>query len=373
MKITINRNVLIDCLKFSNNVILSGTNTSTNAVLNSIFFNVTEKELEMISSNGIISAKYTIKENIDIEETGKVLVKSKLLFGIISKIKDENVELISLDSSLQIKTKNYVSNINTIDSNSYPNLVFDNEGWDSIIIPSEKLSKAIKKVSHSALQQIERVNKLNGIYFDKETEDNILRIVATDSFKLSLYKIPFEGKKFKFLINTNVLNLISSFLKTKTDILFKIKDKNVMIETNEFVISCNMIDSEYPKIDPIIECKNETEIEIDRLQLIDALDRVISFSISDKSSICNIEITNNKLLVFYKSIELGSSKEEIDLLNFSGKPLEFAVNATFLLEHLKAFNNKNVCFQIEKNLKPFILYDKDEKEFIQVLVPMRSL
>lgn len=372
MKLTINKNTLVEALKFSNNVI---SNANTNAILNCVLFELNNnKELKIISSNGIISSAYTISNNIDIEEEGKILVKSKLLLSVISKIKDENIELTKIDSTLQIKANNYISNINTIDFESYPNINFNFENWMEIKLNGKLLSKAIKKVSHSALQQIERVNRLNGIYFDSETEKGYLRIIATDSFKLSLYKIEYNDKSFKFLINSNILNLINTFLKDDKDVIFKFKDKNVFIKTDDFILSCNIIDHEYPNIDPIIECNPETVIKVNRQNLIDALDRVISFSISDnKSSTCNIKITNKILSVNYRSIELGSSKEDLELINFEGNQIEFSVNSSFLLEHLKAFNNNEVGFKIEKNLKPFILFDNNETNFIQVLVPMRTI
>lgn len=369
MKITVNKNLLMEALKFSNNIIL---NNISNASLSCVLLEANEKELKIISTNSIISSLYKIDKNIDIQKNGKILVKGKLLFGIISKIKEENIELEEIDSTLQIKTNNYVSNINTINPSSYPNIDFDNEDWNKIKIKTKTLSTAIKKVSHSALQQIERVNRLNGIYFDAETEKGILRIVATDSFKLSVYKTEYEGKEFKFLINSNVLSLVNSFLKLNEEVTFHTKNKNVMISTNEFTISCNVIDSDYPNIDPLIQSPEKTVFKIEKQPLIDALDRVISFSISEKSSISNIKITNKIISVKYKSLELGSSKEDIQIIEFTGNPIEFSINANFFIEHLKAFDNPEVIIKMEDDLKPFLLIDEKEPGFIQVLVPMRS-
>ena len=67
MKITVNRNVLLEALKFSNNVINNGIINSANPILQCVYLKTSDKKLEIISSNGIISAKYTISENIDIE------------------------------------------------------------------------------------------------------------------------------------------------------------------------------------------------------------------------------------------------------------------------------------------------------------------
>ncbi|WP_027119765.1 DNA polymerase III subunit beta [[Mycoplasma] testudinis] len=369
MKVTINKNVLIEALKFSNNII---SNNISNAALSCVLLEITDTDFKVISSNGIISSVYKIKENIDIESPGKILVKGKLFFNIVSKIKEENIDLEEIDSSLQIKTKNYISNINTLDHSSFPNIDFDSTGWTQIKLNSKTLSTAVKKVSHSALQQIERVNRLNGIYFDSESEKNVLRIVATDSFKLSVFKTSYEGDPFKFLINANVMNLISSFLKLNEEVTFLTKNKNVMIETKDFILSCNVIDSDYPKIDSLINCSGETTLKISRHKLIEALDRVITFAISEKSSICNIKITNSVFSIKYKSLELGSSKEDIVIDDFTGQPIEFSVNASFLVEHLKAFDHDQVIFKIEGDLKPFNLEDEEQPGFLQVLVPMRS-
>lgn len=366
MKITINKNVLMEALKFSNNIISSSVSS---AILSCVLLESNETEFKLTTSNGIISSCFKISENIDIENSGRVLVKAKLLLDVVSKIREENIELEEIDSSLRIRAKNYTSNINTLDSFSFPNIDFDTNGWTEIKLNSKTLAVAVRKVSHSALRQSERLDRLNGIYFDSESEKNKLRIVASDSLKLSVFNTPYNGEPFSFLINANVLNLVNSFLKLNEEIIFLTKDKNITIKTKDFILSCNVIDDNYPKIDGLIKSEGETTFKISRNKLIEALERVIVFGSTEKISNCNISISKHLFSIKYKSIELGSSIDKIEIEEFSGKTIDLSVNANFLMEHLKVFDNDEIVFKLENNLKPFMIIDENEPGFLQILVP----
>lgn len=131
MKIVVNKAVLTEALKLSNNVIsmIVGTEVRLSSpCLENVLLEASDKQLRIISSNGTISCAYIISENIDIEKSGKVLVKAKMLTNIISRIKQEQIELYAEESSLWIKTKNYLSQINTPDTNIYPDINFAVEG-----------------------------------------------------------------------------------------------------------------------------------------------------------------------------------------------------------------------------------------------------
>lgn len=372
MKIFIDKNTLLNALKLAKSVIGSaGKQDSVNSLAN-VLIDASKDQLRLVSSDGIVSCSYVIADNIDIQEPGKALVKVALLLNVVSKINQEQIELYLADSSLWIKAKNYISHINIADLHSYPDINFDTSDWSEVQIKNHVFTTSVRKVIHSALVQHERENRLSGIYFDGKTEAGKLRVVATDSFKLSMYRTPYKGEPFSFLIGTRVIELVHNFLKTDEDVVFRINGKDVAIQTNNFLLLCKSIELEYPPIDRVLNVKPNTQIKIDNKKLAEALDRVISFSLNGVAPTSSIKITKQALEISYRQAEVGSSNESVELIQFKGAPIDFFVNASFLLNHVRVFDNDEITINIEQETKPISLIDEREPEFIQILVPMRS-
>lgn len=232
------------------------------------------------------------------------------------------------------------------------------------------MANGVRKVSHSALLQHEREGRLNGVYFDS-TKEGWLSMAATDSFKLSLYNARYSGPRFAFLVNTKVLELISGFLKVNEEVVFKTKGRSLAIQTPDFLLMSNVIESAaYPDVNELLRGSVHTAVKVNRQKLIEATERVISFSINDQSMTAEVGVSGSGMEISYRKLEIGSSKETVEVVQFRGTPLEFIVNPRYLINHLRAFDNDEVVFEIEGDLKPMVLKDEREPDFVQVLVPM---
>lgn len=100
MKIVINKNVLTEALKLSKSVIGSAGRQGSTNCLSNVLFDASEKQLRIVSSDGIVSCSYVITDNIDIGKPGKALVGASMLLNVVSKIKQEQIEIYLEDSSL---------------------------------------------------------------------------------------------------------------------------------------------------------------------------------------------------------------------------------------------------------------------------------
>jgi DNA polymerase-3 subunit beta len=124
MKINIEKQELLKQLKTSVGLLDS---LNSNPIMDCLLIEANDKQLIIISSNNFSSLKNTTT-NLTISTPGKVLVKGKIIYSIISKLKEKHINLEVVDNSiLRISTESFSSDINILDSFTYPSINFEFE------------------------------------------------------------------------------------------------------------------------------------------------------------------------------------------------------------------------------------------------------
>jgi DNA polymerase-3 subunit beta len=122
MKFTIDKTKFLNLLKLPTNIV---DNSNINPVLTGILIECKNKKLTVISSNNNLSI-HAQCEDADILKEGKILIRGKLLFNIVSKLKESNVSFEVIDNSIiRISTNKFSSDINLLDDVGYPSINFN--------------------------------------------------------------------------------------------------------------------------------------------------------------------------------------------------------------------------------------------------------
>jgi len=126
MKFTVNKNDFVNALKYPSDI---ANDNNVNPILHGVYLEANNNQITLISSNGDISVKSFINNNLKIESSGKILIRGKILFNIVNKIKDETINFECVDTSiLRISTKSFSSDINLMEEHTFPTLNFDHQG-----------------------------------------------------------------------------------------------------------------------------------------------------------------------------------------------------------------------------------------------------
>lgn len=368
MKFIINKKEMFESIKVCNSII---DNNITSPYIQGMYIKAEKNKIIIITTNGFISSKSELINNIKVIEEGSFLIKSKLFFSIMQKLKNEEILFEKVDNSvLKIRTESFDSNINIMDDEQYPNINFNYLEWQEIIIQPIIFKSILNKIIHSVSQNKEKVSVLNGVCI--QSKENKLHIVGTDSFKLSYLSYDFEGPEFKIVIDSNVFLLLSEIISFNENINLYISDNNIMIKIGNFIFSTKIIDGEYPEIKDIIRSPRDNSLLVSKKDLIEALERGIILAMVEKKPIVKIDFKKDLLMLNFKSIELGSSEEKIKVSEFKGNEMSFLLNATFLITLLKAIDSEEVSISSSKDNKPIIITNKSEENFIQLLLPIRN-
>lgn len=368
MKIKIKKNILLNNLKLINNI---NTNNYSSPIIQGLLINVSSDKINLIHTNGTISTNSKINNNdfIFIQE-GIVLVKAKLFYNIIQKLSDEDIIIEKIDNSiLKIQTNNFDSNINILDHKEFPIISFECKNWKEINLKVSIFFDIKEKIIQSVSQNKEKFSILNGICLNSDSE--LLEIFSTDSFKLSYLKYKMTMTPFRIVLDYSLVLLIIENMIHENIVLY-INGDSLIIKMNNTIISSKALEGEYPNIKNIINSPKFNELSVNRKNLISALERGIILAMTEKRPICKLSLQKDFSKIFFKSIELGNSEENIEVSNFKGENIVISVNAYFMITLLKAFSSEMVFIGTSSETKPIILWNEQDENFLQLVLPIKN-
>lgn len=371
MKFTINKESLLNKLKFCNEIVDS---SSINPILSNLLINVNEDNIEFICSNQLISSKTIIKNNISISSTGSILIKTNLLFNIISKINEDKITFDLVDNSIiHIFTNKFTLDLNVLESYSYPVINFSFENKNKITINKQLFNKITNKTSFTVLESSDQTNIFTGINLNSSRLDNKIEVLSTNSYHLSYLQEDFTNDKFDITLSLKVVKLINSLLKeSKSDCNFYLDQNNILFEINDTIISTRLLDGKYHSSPyKILQNTYPYSFTTSKKEMIDSINRGLVLLSSDNSKKPTVQmiINDKELNLNFKSIELGSCYEKINIEGYKGSNIQIILNIKYLLDLLREIETDKIEFHFINERGPILIKEVNDKNFITLISP----
>lgn len=335
-----------------------------------IYFEAKNNHLILTSSDGEISIKTTISCNV-IEE-GQMAINANIIANIIRKLPDTTVS-ISLDNS-KINIKCNGSNFNILAFDFYDKKELEIPNVYYLEIENDKLKRSIAQTEF-ATSIDETKLALTGILF--ELKEGYMNFVALDGYRVSLKKLkldyPQSMDNSRLIIPRKSISewtkIVDDEKKTK---IYK-KDKDIIFESADTTMYCKVIDKNYIDYTNIISDISTTTILINRLDLINALERAQLLNNTQRANLIKISIKDDVLKIESNS-EIGDLKEVVQTQK-QGDDVKIAFNARYLLEGVRACDTTSIKINLRSSLNPCIIYPYKSKyeneEFTYLALPVR--
>lgn len=307
---------------------------------------------------------------------GEITIPFNIFNSIINNLQSEKINLEIQDNNLIIKTDNYQAKIQGIKKEEFPIIPQINNNQFFIKISNTILKKSFFSIINST--QISEIKpELNGILFDFQI--NYLKLVTTDTFRLSEKSITnnqFKSnieKNFKVIIPFKTIQeVIRVFKKDDEEIEIYFDPNQVLFKTGNLEIISRLISGDFPEYQSIIPSLFETEVNLNKEELINALKLVGSFT--DRFNEIKILIKKDA-----KNIELYSSNQNLGENNYlipakiKGEPLEINFNWRFFLDGIKVLDSENIFLGLSGNNKPTLIKSPNDISYFYILMPIKSL
>ncbi|MGL5540675.1 MAG: DNA polymerase III subunit beta, partial [Erysipelotrichaceae bacterium] len=136
-------------------------------------------------------------------------------------------------------------------------------------------------------------------------------------------------------------------------------------------IQTRLIDGVYPETKRLIPETFEFELLVDSREILGAIDRA-SFIKNDGVSVIKLSLSERQAVLSTRSLEVGSSTEELQTAKFNGMALDISFNGRYVFDAIKALGGSMVKFSFGGEMKPFIITSMEDESTLQLVLPVRT-
>ncbi len=338
-------------------------------VLTGIHFELKNNQLTLTGSDSDITIQTKIEDNLEILQEGSVVLSSRYILEIIKKIDSEFVHIYIVDGTLtRIEGSHSKFDLNGIPSFDYPRIDFNKTGIQ-FFIKSTDLKSIIEQTSFATSEKETRP-VLTGVNF--KAIDSKLECTATDSYRLARKTIIINSDiSFNIIIPKKSLIEIARIIEKDDQLELFVSERKVLIKIDNYIFQTRLIDGAYPDTSRLIPDQFDKNLEIDTYSLLGSVDRASLLS-SEQSNIIKLSLSEDQIVLSSFSQEIGSVEEVLTNCTYEGEPLQISFSAKYLNDAIKSFNSQQVKLSFIGQMKPFVVCDVENKDILQLILPVRT-
>lgn len=334
-------------------------------ILHSVLIIASGKSIKIRATNLNVGIEIEIPSLV--EEEGMVVVKGDILANVCNNLPVSSEVYLSLENdNLTIKSLKTTTIIKSLPPDEFPELpVVEGENFE---IKKDILLDGIKSV-YFAAATTEIKPEISSLYL--YSDDGILYLVATDSFRLAEKKIKIKGLVdiSKILIPyKNVIDLIRAIEICGENIRISYTRNQFSVSGNGTYFTSRLIDGGFPPYQLIIPKEETTKVVVMKQELINTLKLSTIFADKFFQVIFTIEPINKKITINSKNSDVGSSLSIIDSV-VEGEPIEVVCNLKYLLDVFQALVGDSITISFTQPNKPIVIKSVSDTTFLYLLMP----
>lgn len=366
MKFTVSQDALSDALTIVSKGVAA---TSTLPILAGVLIKASDGVIEFQTSNYTISIRHRIAARID--EPGQMVVPCKMLTSITKTLPDEPVNFEIVDRQVIVSCAKSTFRLNTLDPRDFPE--FPAYAIEAAVelpvgILSEMVSRVWRVTSKDKARPV-----LGGVYMT--VENNTIRLVATDSFRLAVCDTKVETSSLEGSFELNVpaaaMNDAVSIMADSPSIMVGATDTQVVFEAGNTCYVSRHIEGTYPNYKQLLPTSCATSVKIDVEEFSAALKRVAVIAGSNAAVKLDIDTDVNTLTLSVISADQDRATETLDV-EAEGDSGTIAFNHHYILDCLNALNReKEITLELKSYSQAGVFKSYDKIDYLYLVMPVR--
>ena len=345
-------------------------------ILDNVLISTEDNYLNLSSTDLETAIKIWILTKII--KKGSVVVPAKFLSSLISLLPNEKITLEERKQGLYVECKNFKNQVQGFNPEEFP-LIPEFKDAEFLEVDNKKLCQGLSQIVDIASPSQSRP-EISGIYF--VFSKNIIKIVATDSFRLAEKTIVLESpvsRDISFILPQKPAKEIINILDGKeenTKIYFS--PNQTLFESPmkdaphpQVQIVSRLIEGEYPNYEEIIPTKFKTHVVIKRDEFLSQIKAASLFSGKINEVKIRIDVDSKEVQISAKDPDIGESQSSI-AAKIEGEVIEASFNHKFLIDGLLNIKSSEVIFDLSKEEGPCVLKPVGDASYIYVVMPIKS-
>jgi DNA polymerase-3 subunit beta len=364
MKAYFNRAALAEALGLLTSVAPSRT---PKPILRCVQITAEDREVRICATDMEVGINYSISE-VQVEETGEVIIPADRLAAIVRESIDEVLVLEASDGKCEIKGADSHFTIYGQEPGQYP-LVPGFEGDAEIEVGLSNLQAGIEQCLFATAKESSRY-AINGVLW--EIKGKKLMMVATDGRRLAWRRVkltsaPKGDVPPNLIVPGKAMGLLDKIAGSEKDtVAIKLLDNQILMSCANVVISSNLVEGNFPKYEDIIPTDYDKKLTLSTEATLSAVRRA-SLLANEESKGIQISLEKDKVVFSGRAPETGDAQVEM-ALDYRGEPISIGFNPQFLIDALRVISAADFELELGDPDRPGLL--KSGKDFLYVLMPI---
>ena len=365
MEINVKKELLLEALNVASKVIPSSPSITT---IGGILIEAKEKEVWITATN--LETTVRIPVEAEVIKKGELLIPGKKFTSLIKQIDSEDLKISLGENKANLQTENSNYSFLTMNYEEFPKLP-KFSGITKFKIDSKLLKDMVEKTEFCIYPEEPRPHFRGGLL---EIKENILKMVATDTKRLSVFSTPLEEKSedMRVLLPYKLLDFLPDILKKEGEIEIGIGKNQILFKLNGISIISQLLEGaeDFPDYERVIPEEDKLKIaNIDRDKFLTTLKRIMVFT-SERHNRIKLSFGNKRLMISVSSPEIGQAEEKMEI-DYEGEEQDIAFNPDYLVEFLQQVDEEEIIFGFTDETKPVLMRPKDRKDYIYVAMPLK--
>lgn len=339
-------------------------------ILSGVLLKAMDGEVSLVATD--LEVSFWLSLSAKIEEDGEVVIPAKLFSDLVSSFPSGAVSIVVEKHIVKIDVDGIKSEIVGQGAEDFPSIPRASKA--QVTLRSGDFRQKIDRVCVSAARDDTRP-VLTGVLWEINKDE--VSLVATDGYRLSVDKISLSKtsleKESRLILPARSLQEVSKILGETGDddfsLEFNKKNQQVVFKIGEIEMTSRLIAGEFPPYQQIMPNTYSSRAVFGREEVLEGVKRASLFA-RDNANIVKLSMEKEKVFVRAESSQLGTSESKMKA-SVEGEDLTVAFNARYLLDFLASCTAEEVVWETEGELKPSVFRDEEDKNWIQVVMPVR--
>jgi DNA polymerase III subunit beta len=368
MKFSAGRTTLLSELQL---VTRAASTRSAIPAFGGVLLNAENGSLRLAATDTEMALTSTTEASVD--QPGSMLLPARLLLDVVRVTSGDTVtlEATSDGSGASITSDRASFNVRTLSAQDFPRL----PGLDpeqTATLDAAVIAATVERVAKAASRDETRP-VLTGILVS--IEGQTLRMVATDSYRLSVKETAVDGLDDTFTANVPAralqeLSRIVSDTKAET-VSMSTHENQIVFGAGDVTLSSRLIDGQFPNYRQLLPESYEHEVTLSRTEFLAVVRRVSLMA--QKNAPLRLRFEQGSVTLSAQTPDVGEAAESLPV-NYQGEELEIGFNPQFLQDGLESISTDEVRLRLISALRPGLLEEANAAEadsFLYLIMPVR--
>ena len=206
-----------------------------------------------------------------------------------------------------------------------------------------------------------------------------LNMVGTDGFRLSILELEnfsnnlTAGEEILVAARSisDLLAIAGAFDLKKVELKYDEEEKRLMFCGDEFTYQASLIGAAFPPYERIIPLEFQTEIELNREELLQILNKALVFA-RESSNVVRIDFSSGQQAKIVARGVSGEYEGEIDILRLIGQGSLIAFNLKYLTDYLNVIESETVWLGMNEVNKPVLMSEEKNSSLKYIVMPFKA-